>query len=94
MCLFLVPEVEDLLHVFDVWGSVFKKFESVPHFCLQGYFRAAKASAGLGDKTKAINYLKDGIKYCNISNTEDLRNYLKTLCEEDPMCMYSYCTAD
>jgi hypothetical protein len=70
------------------------QFESVAHFCLQGYFQAAKASAGLGDKTKEIMYLKDGIKNCNISDLEDLRNYLQTLYEEDPACMYSQCSAD
>jgi hypothetical protein len=70
------------------------QFESVAHFCLQGYFRAAKASTGLGDKTKAIRYLKDGIKHCNIPESEDLRNYLHTLYEEDPTCMYSQCSAD
>jgi hypothetical protein len=70
------------------------KFESVAHFCLQGYFRAAKASAGQGDTTKAIKYLKEGIECCSNSNTEDLRNYLQTLYEEDPSGMYSQCDAD
>jgi hypothetical protein len=64
------------------------KFESVAHFCLQGYYRAAKASAGQGDKTKAVKFLKVGIDVCNNSNTEDLKNYLKTLCEEDLSGMY------
>lgn len=70
------------------------KFESVAHFCLQGYFRAAKASVGLGDKAKAVKFLKEGIKVCSNSNTEDLRSYLKTLCEEDPSGMYSECILD
>jgi hypothetical protein len=69
------------------------KSESVAHFSLQGYFRAAKASAGLGDRTKAIKYLRNGIEHCNNSNTEDLRNYLRTLYEEDPSRMYAQCTA-
>ncbi|XP_021922164.1 uncharacterized protein LOC110830988 isoform X2 [Zootermopsis nevadensis] len=50
----------------------------------KGYFRAAKASVGLHNKDKAIKYLKKGIEVCNNSDTEDLRTYLKTLCEEHP----------
>jgi hypothetical protein len=82
-----------MLHGFDEWSVVFMKSEAVAHFSLQGYFRAAKAAAGLGDRTKAIKYLKDGIGHCNISSTEDLRNYLQTFYEEDPLCMYAQCTA-
>ncbi|PNF28586.1 hypothetical protein B7P43_G09381 [Cryptotermes secundus] len=53
----------------------------------KGYFRAAKASAGLGDNTKAIKYLEDGINCCNMSDTEDLRHYLRTLYDKDPTCI-------
>jgi hypothetical protein len=42
---------------------------------------------------KAINYLKVGLEHCNDSNTEDLRNYLQTLYEEERSCMYAECCA-
>ena len=49
--------------------------------CLQGYFRAAKASAGQGNKTKAIKYLEDGIKNC--ADTKDLEDYHQKLIKEE-----------
>ncbi|XP_069697937.1 E3 ubiquitin-protein ligase TTC3-like isoform X2 [Periplaneta americana] len=47
----------------------------------KGYFRAAKACAGQGHKSKAVKFLRDGIRNC--ADTYDLKNYLQTLYEED-----------
>lgn len=69
-------------------------FKSIVHFCLQGYLIAAEASAGLGNKTRAKEYLEDGMKCCKSSDTEVLRNYCQTLNEEDPTSMYSQRRAD
>jgi hypothetical protein len=64
-------------------------------FCLQGYYRAAKACDGQGDRNKARSYLKKGIETCGDSNTEDLRNYLAQMLHEDIFSrMYSSSSSD
>jgi hypothetical protein len=64
-------------------------------FCLQGYYRAAKACVGQGDRNKARAYLKNGIEKCGDSNTEDLRNYLHHMLRDDILSrMYSNSSSD
>ena len=58
------------------------------HFCLQGFYRAAKACVGQGNIIKACTFLEDGIETCSDSNTQDLRSYLQTLLEDNFSRMY------
>lgn len=78
-----------LLLIFIVQGPLIVTFESVAHSFLQGYYRAAKACQEQGNRSKAIEYLKDGIEKCSNSNTEDLRNLLQIWCEDRFSRMYS-----
>jgi hypothetical protein len=69
------------------------KFESVSHSCFQGYYRAAKACLGQGNRNKAIEYVENGIKKCDNSNIEDLRALRQMLGEEFSR-MYSHSSSD
>jgi hypothetical protein len=67
----------------------------VAHSCLQGFYRAAKACDGQGNRKKARAYLENGIEACGDSNTEDLRNYLDQMLREDNFSrMYSNSSSD
>jgi hypothetical protein len=79
--------------ILGVQGFLILEFSGL--FCLQGYYRAARACDGQGDRIKALAYLKNGIEACGDSNTEDLRNYLDQMLREDNFSrMYSSSSSD
>ena len=76
-----------------VQGSLIMQFGG--SFCLQAYYRAARACAGQGNREEARAYLEKGIeKFCD-SDTEALREYLDHMLREDSFSrMYSISSSD